>query len=471
MRIDILLFYGLLSMAILVGCEWPATQSKEIAISPVGVVGEDKQRPGDAAAGYHALVNNPYVSCGIPYSAYKKTNPEATAKLRLTDRQGRNAELPYMLTAYTTKDNVELVVSNCLSCHASFFNDQLIIGLGNETADWTGDLVMVAEGVGAYVTTEPEAKEWRRWADRMNAIAPYVVTDTIGVNPANNLTLALIAHHDAETLNWSQEPLLEPPPQKPLPVSVPPWWRMQKKHALFYSTEGRGDHARFMMTAALFCTDTLAEASAIDAYFTDIRAYIASLQAPEYPFPIDEDLASQGEPIFTATCSPCHGFYGEQESYPNLVLGLDEIGTDPELARSAVEDAKRFIHWYNTSFFGEKATVAPALGYIAPPLDGVWATAPYLHNGSVPSIEVLLNSSQRPRYWRRNSLDSTDYDQQSLGWAYTELSYGKEGAADREERKHIYDTTLLGYSNQGHTFGDSFTAVERRAVLEYLKTL
>ena len=458
-------------LLIVVGCNLQSSQTEKIVISPIGVVAEEPQRSGDPVAGYHALLNNPYVSCGIPYSAYARLNSEIDEKLQLTDRPGRNAELPYMLTAYTTADNVELVVSNCLSCHASFFNDELIIGLGDETADWTADLVVAAEGVGAYITTDPDAKEWRRWADRMNAIAPYVATDTIGVNPANNLTLALIAHHDAETLAWSPKPLLDPPPEKPLPVSVPPWWLMEKKHALFYSTEGRGDHARFMMTAALFCTDTVAEAEEIDAYFTDIHAYITSLQAPEYPFPVDDQLAAQGQSIFEKTCTRCHGEYGEQERYPNLVLGLDEIGTDPELARSAVEDAGRFIEWYNSSFFGDKATVAPALGYIAPPLDGVWATAPYLHNGSVPSIAVLLNSTQRPQYWRRNSLDSTDYDQQNLGWHYTELDYGKAGAANREERKLIYDTTLLGYANQGHTFGDHLTDAERRAVLEYLKTL
>ena len=153
-----------------------------------------------------------------------------------------------------------------------------------------------------------------------------------------------------------------------------------------------------------------------------------------------------------------------------MVIALDEIGTDPELARVAVEDAGRFIRWYEQSFFGEHTRVQPALGYIAPPLDGIWATAPYLHNGSVPTIDVLLDSTRRPKYWTR-SYDSRDYDEQGLGWRYTALKHGKAGAANWEERKQIYDTTLLGYSNQGHTFGDALTDSERFAVLEYLKSL
>ena len=454
-------------MALGSGCEQPPPS---LTLSPIGPVPPAPQRAGDADAGYQAMLNNAYVTCGIPYNAYRQTTPTAPPELLIAGRTGRNAELPYMLTAHTNNDGVELVVSNCLSCHASEFNGELIIGLGNESADWTNDLELVAESVGAYVADGAEAKAWQRWADRIAAIAPYIKTDTIGVNPANNLTLALIAHRDPETLAWSQQPLLEPPPRQPPPVSVPPWWRMQKKHAMFYSTEGRGDHARFMMTAAIFCTDTVAEAREIDRYAADLRAFIASIRAPRYPFAIDRALATMGQRVFEQTCSRCHGTYGDDWTYPNLVLGLEEIGTDPLLARAGIDDAERFIRWYNASFFGELATAAPAPGYIAPPLDGVWATAPHLHNGSVPTIAELLNSSTRPRYWTRD-FEQAQFDQQTLGWHYQKLAHGKPDEPDRNRRQHIYDTDLSGYSNQGHTFGDALSPDDRKAVLEYLKTL
>ena len=116
------------------------------------------------------------------------------------------------------------------------------------------------------------------------------------------------------------------------------------------------------------------------------------------------------------------------------------------------------------------STAAPADGYIAPPLDGIWATAPYLHNGSVPTIAALLNSPTRPQFWRR-TFDSRDYDQENIGWNYTELDHGKQGERSFEERKFIYDTTIRGYANTGHTYGDHLSAEQRLAVLEYLKTL
>lgn len=457
----------LLSCLSLAACnERPPT-----ARSPLGPAPAEPQRSGDSAVGYKALVNNAYVTCGIPDAAYRKTAAAPKPEQRLPGRDGRNAELPYGLTSYVTPKGVELVTSNCLGCHAGYINGRLVVGLGNEAGDFTGDYVLNAESVGAYVNGKEEAAEWRKWADRIAAIAPYITTDTVGVNPANNLTLALFAHRDPKTLAWSQQPLLEPPPTRPLPVSVPPWWNMRKKHAQFYSTEGRGDQARFMMTAATLCTDTVEEAKAIDSYFPDIRAYIASLTPPPYPFAVKRDLAEQGRAVFEEHCGRCHGDYGPNGKYPNLVVGLDKVGTDPALAQGAYEQADRFIDWFNRSFFGEIARAAPALGYIAPPLDGVWATAPYLHNGSVPTIAALLDSAKRPKYWTRRFDDSKDYNEQALGWNYTALSYGKAGAKSPEERKKIYDTTLSGYSNQGHTFGDKLTEEQRAAVLEYLKIL
>ncbi len=461
---------GLTVLAVLTGCGDESKPAAAATKSPLGPVPAAEQRPGDPEAGYRALINNAYITCGIPYSAYLEATDSPTASHSIPGRVGRNAELPHRLTAHTSDSGVELVTSNCLGCHAAEFNGELIIGLGNEFLDFTNDPVLAVESAGAYVNGEAEAAEWRKWADRINAIGPYIMTDTVGVNSANNLTLALLAHRDPETLAWSQEPLLELPPEKPLPVSVPPWWRMKKKHAMFYNAEGRGDHASFMMLASTTCTDTVDEARRIDAYFTDIRAYIASLEPPDYPYPIDEPLAKQGQDVFETHCSRCHGTYGETWTYPNLVVGLEEIGTDPELAVGGFEQADRFIQWFNSSFYGERSQAAPALGYIAPPLDGVWATAPYLHNGSVPTIEALLNSKARPKFWRHAS-ESPDYDQDTLGWQYTELSQGKDGFKKQEDRKRVYDTTLKGYSNGGHMFGDVLSDDDRGAVLEYLKSL
>ena len=60
----------------------------------------------------------------------------------------------------------------------------------------------------------------------------------------------------------------------------------------------------------------------------------------------------------------------------------------------------RFYDWVTRSYYGESADMSPTRGYIAPPLDGIWATAPYLHNGSVPGLRSLLDSRLRPGFWQ-----------------------------------------------------------------------
>jgi mono/diheme cytochrome c family protein len=446
-------------------------RAPEAPVSPgyPGPLPEAAQRDGDPALGYEILLNRGYVSCGVPFEAYAASGPRRGPEPGLAGRLGRNAELPYDLNATVNADGVELVVTNCLACHGGRFDGELVIGLGNAFADFTVDPVPGIESIGMLVEDGPPAGAWQRWADRIAAIAPYMVTDTVGVNPAPNLTMALMAHRDPRTLRWHNEPRLEPPAREPLPTAVPPWWRMQKKHAMFYHGGGQGDQVPYMMLKSLVCTDDLEEARKIDEWFTHVRAYIASIVPPEWPWAVNELTAAQGKEIFEQHCSVCHGTYGEEWSYPNLLVALDQVGTDPEYARQAV-GAERFIRWFNESFYGNGAQARPALGYVAPPLDAVWATAPYLHNDSVPSIAALLDSRLRPAYWRHRT-EPREYDQEALGWRYETLEHGKDGAADAAEARAIYDTTRHGYGNGGHTFGDALSDEERRALIEYLKTL
>lgn len=455
-----------LLMLCLAGCEnggGPPSPKAE-----AGPVAATVQRTGDPQLGYDVITTGRYMTCGMPYSAWRRVNDAPRPAQALPGRDGD--DVPYYMSVSSSAEGVDVVNPNCLLCHGGLFDGELVVGLGNESLDFTEDPAQLADAIGAYVVGERQADAWRKWAERITAIGPYMITDTVGVNPAPNLTLALIAHRDADTLAWSEAPLMQPPPEQPLPVSVPPWWWMQKKHAMFYNAMGRGDHVRFMMMKSLVCTDSVGEAEAIDQMFTHVRAFIASLEAPEYPYPIDEALAAQGNEVFDEQCASCHGTYGNEGEYPNRVIGLDVVGTDRAYALRAYEESDEFMNWFNRSWYGEIAEARPAPGYIAPPLDGIWATAPFLHNGSVPTIEALLDSSQRPTHWLR-SFDSTDFDEDALGWEYRSLDYGKDAASDPRQRKFIYDTTLLGYSNAGHTFGDDLTDAERRAVIEYLKTL
>jgi hypothetical protein len=122
--------------------------------------------------------------------------------------------------------------------------------------------------------------------------------------------------------------------------------------------------------------------------------------------------------------------------------------------------------FYNRSWVahekGEEGyKVRETKGYQAPPLDGVWATAPYLHNGSVPSLRDLLEPVEnRPKqFWRGSDL----YDPVKVGFVTDSPDVQRTGT--------FYDTARPGNSNAGHSYGTTLPPESKRALLEYMKTL
>ncbi|MCA9682034.1 MAG: hypothetical protein KC457_07540 [Myxococcales bacterium] len=306
-------------------------------------------------------------------------------------------------------------------------------------------------------------------------IGPPSTMLTVGTNPAIVYALVLVSHRNPYTLEWLDEPL-QPLPDMLIPADPPPWWRTKKKATQFANGMSRGDHRGTMILASSLCTDTAAEASQILDYFDDIYAYLESIEPPNYPLPVNQALAAEGAALFECHCEGCHGSYDadpEAETYPNLLVPLGVIGTDDTFASLSAGPLNYLEEWFNESYFGTVShveTADPFVGYVAPPLDGIWASAPYFHNASVPTLALVLDSGARKRYWRRVDMESTSYDWDELGWKWEEVGYG-QAQASALERRFIYDTTLQGHDNGGHTFGDGFTDHERAAVLEYLKTI
>src|SRR5205807_444663 len=179
-------------------------------------------------------------------------------------------------------------------------------------------------------------------------------------------------------------------------------------------------------------------------------------------FAIDQDLAARGETLFNKTCARCHGTYAptltrsvstptrsaseeQKNTYPNLLVPIEEVGTD-RVRLDALSREHR--EGYGASWFaefGKQAVIAEPGGYVAPPLDGIWATAPYFHNGSVPTLAGVLNSKARPnRFTRSFKTDEADYDKVKVGWKVTELTDPPAPNVPAIERRKIYDTSKPG---------------------------
>jgi len=89
---------------------------------------------------------------------------------------------------------------------------------------------------------------------------------------------------------------------------------------------------------------------------------------------------------------------------------------------------------------------------------------------SASSISLASTARSSRWAWAR-TFSSTDYNETTAGWNYTVVDHGQAAETNMSAKVRIYDTTLLGYGNGGHTYGDELTEENRRAVLEYLKTL
>ncbi|MDP4217251.1 MAG: c-type cytochrome [Bacteroidota bacterium] len=436
------------------------SEDKPVPIPP------SPQRSGDVKKGYAYLTTGDYLKSGIPYGLFLI----GTGRNRenYLQRDSPNTYISHEYTAVAAPNGELVVAPNCLQCHSEVFNNKLYIGLGNSLIDFTDRRKLnprnaaIAESL--LKRGDPRRLEAAEpFIKAMKAIAGQLYTEVRGVNSADRLADLLVSHRDPVTFRWSDEPLMDVP-QGVVPTDVPAWWLLKKKNAMFYNGFGRGDFGRFLMASNLLTVSDTSEAREVDNHINDVLAYIYSLEPPKYPYPVNTALARQGSVLFVQHCSKCHGNYGHGGDYPNLLIPESLIGTDSLLFKANYQ-SPQFIGWFNKSWFAQgdhPARLEAFDGYIAPPLDGIWITAPYLHNGSVPDLEGVLNSKARPRYWSRDYAN-LQYDYTRVGWKYSRM--------EAPGGTTVYNTTLPGYGNYGHSFGDQLTEKERRAIIEYLKTL
>jgi len=368
-----------------------------------------------------------------------------------------NNGYPMGLREATGLFNRKLLASDCLLCHAGSILGKSTIGLPNTALDMDS---MFADLTGA---------------DGMPRKTPFVFTNVRGTTEAGSMAVWLLEMRDPDLKLRSPRLDLELKPH--LCEDAPAWWLLKKKKTMYHTG---GSDARSVRSLMQFMMSPLNGPTVFrkeEATFADIQQYLLSLTPPKYPFPIDRELAKKGEALFGESCARCHGTYGEKWTYPNKIVALDEIGTDPTRYHGI---SAAFGEYYNRSWFTQEkagwlvdeyaARTSP--GYQAPPLDGLWATAPYFHNGSAPTVADVLNSKARPKIFTRTyRTDEAAYDASKLGWKVQLLPRGADEKMTDHARRKIYDTTQPGRGNGGHTYGDHFTDEQRRAVIEYLKTL
>jgi hypothetical protein len=478
---------------------------------------------------------------GVPIGTARNPYPLPGEDPNATN--GGSGQLPVALTQlHDAKGYSGKIGMNCNWCHSARIGDPsdgpglgTVYGTGNSLGD-IGALFGDVGGAGFPIA----ANKVRGTGD----ILLYPAIAAMDVDKANRYNGSLVAAPSGGS------------------VDFPVWWNVGHRTRRFYDGSFAMDDARPVMGFAMpifrasHLLDIVGGRAWISSRDEAVRLWLESLTSPRFPGPVDTRLAEEGAILFhnknmwapelhnpvpppaggNGSCATCHGVYSPRyvhdaayldtpalEGIAAHIVPLATIGTDSARYDSLNAGLQENLSWtwwaYGTNDAqGRCFGVEKPGGYLAPPLYGVWATAPYFHNGSVPNVWEVLKPADRKPIWRRVSAPApvgdpnaftgfdTDlsraYDTQKLGWRYDELACAEAGgdpaltctpgAAETsaagslwftwnlqappltrgqlEDRK-VYNTHQYSQGNQGHEFTAVLTDEERAALVEYLKTL
>jgi hypothetical protein len=346
-------------------------------------------------------------------------------------------------------------VMNCLACHGGKVAGRVIPGLPNSHTA----LQTLAEDVRQVKMDQGKALSHLD----LGAIQMPLST-TNGSTNAVIFGIVLGAFRNPDmTVDLSRKL----PPLLHHDMDAPPFWNVRKKSSL-YIDGFSPKTVRPLMQFILLPRVTPEQLASWEPEFADILAWIESVEPPKYPFEINRELANRGAEVFNENCARCHGTYGPEGKYQQSTIAIGEVGTDPLRFQSLTREHRNWMKRGWLSRFGLDPVEIDPIGYVAPPLDGIWASGPYFHNGSVPTLWHVLHAESRPRVWMRTE---DGYDTARVGLEIQTFDRVPKSATVPAVKRRYFDTTLPGKSSQGHTFPEQLNEDEKQALLEYLKTL
>ncbi len=430
-------------------------------------------------------------SNGLPYWIWKvlpvmfeeKLHGAGYTAFGFMQEPGR--ELPVGF-ARSRANGIDVITQNCATCHVGQVRTspeaipRLISGMPAHNVD-----------LQAYIRFLREVADDPRFT--ASQLLPFIEAESGGLNPIENLLYRFVAiprasealRIQAAGLSFMDRQSAYGPgrvdtftPYRTLRFNVPPEqlrqeelqgiadfppiWRQRARLGLKLHWDGNNDSVDERNKSAALA---LVQPATINFPSVHrVRDWLLDLPPPPYPFPVDAQLAAEGKSIFDHSCAECHAFGGRKTG---TVEAIEEIRTDPGRLVSYTEQlaANQYSLFSEISYKGEDQRFhhfRKTDGYANLPLDGVWLRAPFLHNGSVPTLwDLLQKPEDRPKvFYRGNDL----YDSQKVGFV-------SDSPQSKGKPYFRYDTALPANGNSGHDYGTDLSVTEKQALIEYLKRL
>jgi RoxA-like, cytochrome c-like len=277
-----------------------------------------------------------------------------------------------------------------------------------------------------------------------------------------------------------------PPRERDAAVDFPSIWLQKPRQGMQLHWDGNNVMSEERNKNAAFGTGTTPPTIDLAA-IGRLEEWLLTAEPPKYRYPIDPARAARGEKVYALYCAGCHGASGRNFQAPagtekrecvnvkanddelygpqvGKITRIERVGTDPHRLDSFSYDLAAHMGTVYAGYPHRYCHYRKTYGYANMPLDGVWLRAPYLHNGSVPTLRDLLEpAAKRPKtFYRGNDV----YDPKKVGFVHD--------VPDQGGRKfHPYDTSKPGNGNIGHegrAYGTELPPDEKDALVEYMKT-
>jgi hypothetical protein len=451
-----------------------------------------------------------WIFMAMPQVCAKHLPGEGYASLGLIFEEGR--DLPIGMSKRSLM-GIDRTFLNCAVCHVSTVRDapgakpRVVVGMPANTFDLFGFQKFVfgcaqdPKFSAEYVVPEI-GRLMRAKGERMSLLDRYVVHPVAIAIMRDRLLM----------LNGRLGPLLKDTPWGPgrtdtfnpnkilfnfpldqLPdrernaaVDFPSIWLQKPRQGMQLHWDGNNVMSEERNKNAAFGTGTTPPTIDLAA-IARLEEWLLTAEPPKYPYPIDAAKSARGEKVYAQYCASCHGANGRSFAAPagtqkrecvgpresddalygpqvGKITHIDRIGTDRHRLDSFSYDLAVHMGTVYAGYPHRYCHYRKTFGYANMPLDGVWLRAPYLHNGSVPTLRDLLEPAKKrpPTFYRGNDV----YDPKKVGFV-----------ADLREqggRKFFpYDTTRPGNGNGGHEgreYGTYLPDDEKDALVEYMKT-